>query len=181
MVTKTTHQKQERMKYLRKIQKAIINHLYETVEKEFMNAKWRLAIKNKQLLNTATNTFFFKGQWWPHQPPNNIREYNKILDSSLYKEAQEILDNYHQDRNQTKHGIEVMLGNFLSVAGHKKDLQRLFPDAFQGFLSFISEEIFNIQEPLSDEDIQVQLKKNQNSMRYLKRLLMTQLLMKKTG
>ena len=181
MVTKTTHQERERMKYLREIQKTIIKHLYETIEKEFMSAKWQLAVKNKQLLNTATNTFFFRGQWWPHQPPNNIREYNKILDSSLYKEAQEILDNYHQGRNQTKHGIEIMLGNFLSTAGHKKDLQRLFPDALQRFLSRIPEEVFNIQEPLIDEDIQAQLEKNQNSMQYLKRLLMTQLLMKKTG
>lgn len=181
MVTKTTHQERERMKYLREIQKAIINHLYETVEKEFIIAKWRLAEKNKQLLNIGSNTFFFRGQWWPHQPLYNIQDYNKILDSSLYKEAQEILDNYHQDRNQTKHGIEIMLGNFLSIAGHKRDLQRLFPDALQRFLSRIPEEIFNIQEPLADEDIQAQLKKNQNSMRYLKRLLMTQLLMKKAG
>lgn len=181
MKTQKRNKEYERMQCLRDIQKNILGHLYESINKTLEESMTKIAYVNMELNKTTHPIFFFRGMYWPRiQSRNAKRRSQCLLHPSLCTEVQDIWDKFTQDRDQTKNGIEIMLGNLLSIAGHKEDLLRLFPDALQHFVSSVSQDIFNIKEPLSDKEIQEYQEKNKNNLRHLKKLLMTQLLLNKT-
>ena len=96
----------------------------------------------------------------------------------MYNKVQEIVDEAEANKDVVKAGIDAMVSNFLSVAGHIKDIDRLFPAAIQNIIPDIHHDIFNIKEPLSDTKIAELLDKNKINLKYLKKLLMTRLLLR---
>lgn len=170
------NQEKERMKYIREVHKSIISLLYKAVDKQLEETMWKIAKENQMITGGSTPTFFYKEKWWPINP-TRPKESNRFLDASLYTKVEKILEEYYKEKETTRAGIEAMIGNFLSISGHHEDLQRLFPEALRNMLPRILQSIFNIKEPLPDDVIQYHLEKNKDNLKYLKRLLMTQLLL----
>lgn len=169
----------ERMGYLWKTKKSIMQALYADAEKTLEKAMWQIAEENQKLIKGNSPTFFFNGRWWPIKSPDRPQECNRFLHNSLYAKIQEILDNNALNNDRLKAGVETVVSNFLMVSGHVMDLERLFPETVQGFIPPIDQEIFNIKEPLSDHEIQELLTENEINIQHLKRLLMTQVLLTK--
>ena len=169
------HEK-ERMKYLRKLHKIIISFLYKATDRHLEETMWKIAQENQRLTKGVTPTFFYKERWWPINPVRP-RESSRFLDPSLYVKVEEILEEYHKEKETTRAGIEAMVGNFLTIAGHHEDLNRLFPETLRNILPQIVHGIFDIKDPLPDDVIQYHLEKNKDNLKYLKKLLMTQLLL----
>lgn len=169
----------ERMAYLRKIQKTILNHLYQHVEEKLEKCMWLIAEENQVLIKGSSPTFFFNGRWWPTDGRDYPKGCNKVLHSSLYSRVQEIIDSLDLKNDTIKIGVETVIGNFLSISGHVKDIERLFPESIQSFIPTLDSEVFNIKDPLSDDIIKELITKNKINLKYLKRLLMTQVLLAK--
>ena len=177
MGTPLMNYEKHRMHYIRSIYKDIMNMLYASMDRRLEESMWQIAVKNQTLVKGVTATFFYKGRWWPVNPIRP-KECNRILDPSLYSEVKELIEEYSTMKDSTRIGIETMVGNFLSVAGHIDDFNRLFPEGICNLMQ-ISEDIFNIKDPLPDELIQEHLDKNKENLRYFKKLLITQLLLKR--
>lgn len=178
MGTPLINQEKERMKYLREIHKTIIRFLYKATDRQLEEIMWKIAQENQILTKGTTPTFFYKEKWWPINPIRP-KESSRFLDPSFYTKVEEILEEYRKEKETTRAGIETMVGNFLSIAGHHEDLHRLFPEALRNILPQIFHEIFDIKDPLPDDVIQYHLEKNKDNLKYLKKLLMTQLLLNK--
>ena len=166
------------MEYLWKIKKTIMHSLYADTEKKLEKVMWQIAEENQKLVKGSSPTFFFNGRWWPIKYPNEPKRCNRFLHSSLYLRVQEILEDISNGDN-LKPRIDAMISNFLAISGHTEDLDKLFPETLQHFIHKIDQEIFNIRKPLSKQTIKELLVKNEDNLRYLKRLLITQMLLNK--
>jgi len=178
-MTKLINLQMERMKYLRAIQKYIESSLIKSDEKAIEREMWKIAEENRILLKANSPTFFYDGRWWPVKKPNRAKECNKFLHPSLYVKVQEVLNKTNHKVNTLQFGVKTMIGNFLATAGHTEDLIRLFPEAVYTLLPSINPVLFNIADPLPEEKIQELLSNNEINLKYLKKLLMTQLLLAK--
>lgn len=170
------NREQKRMEYLRKTQKIILDSLYKHIEKKLEKCMWEIAEENQVLVKGNSPTFFFNGRWWPISNHEYPKECNKILHHSLYSKTQKIIDALDIKNDAIRIGVETVIGNFLSISGHEEDIKKLFPESIQSFIPLIDPEIFNIKDPLSDDVIKEVLLKNEINIRYLKRLLITQVL-----
>lgn len=177
MGTSLINHEKNRMRYIRSLYKDIMNILYASMDRKLEEAMWQIAVKNQTLVKGVTATFFYKERWWPVNPIRP-KECNRILDPTLYSEVKELIEEYSTMKDSTKIGIETMVGNFLAIAGHIDDFNRLFPEGIRNLMQ-ISENVFNIKDPLPDELIQEHLNKNKENLRYFKKLLITQLLLKR--
>ncbi len=170
---------QERMFYLRSVQIHILDSLYADAEKNLEKAMWHVAEENQVLLKVRTPTFVYDGRWWPVANPPEPTKCNRLLHQDLYGKVQDLLDSSDFKDQEMRSGIETLIGNFLSVSGHVEDLDRLLPESIQATMPAVNTQVFNIAEPLPDAQIKDLLAVNDINARYLKRLLMTQLLLAK--
>ena len=177
-MTKLRNVKMERMYYIQEIKKDILKSLYAEAEKKLEKLMWEVGEENQTLLQCNTPTFFFNNRWWPLKDQSRYKDCNGKLHHTLYNKVQEIVDEAEANKDVVKAGIDAMVSNFLSVAGHIKDIDRLFPAAIQSIIPDIHHDIFNIKEPLSDIKIAELLDKNKINLNYLKKLLMTKLLLR---
>ena len=168
----------KRMYYIQEIKKDILKSLYAEAEKKLNDLMWEVGIENRTLLQCNTPTFFFNNRWWPLKDQSRYKDCNGKLHHTLYNKVQEIVDEAEANKDVVKAGIDAMVSNFLSVAGHIKDIDRLFPATIQSIIPDICHDIFNIKEPLSDTKIADLLDKNKINLSYLKKLLMTKLLLR---
>lgn len=168
------------MEYLWKVKKTIMQALYADAEKKLEKVMWQIAEENQKLVRGNSPTFFFNGRWWPIKNPGRPKGCNRVLHNSLYPRVQEIIDENGLDDGNLKAGVDTMVSNFLAISGHTEDLTRLFPETLQHFIHKIDQEIFNIKDPLPEHQIEALITKNALNIRYLKRLLMAQMLLTKT-
>ena len=177
-MTKLRNAEMERMYYILEIKKDILKYLYAEAEKKLEKLMWEIGEENQRLLQCNTPTFFFNNRWWPVKDISKSIYCNGKLHHTLYNKVQEIIDEAEANKDVVKAGIDAMVSNFLSVAGHIKDIDRLFPAAIQSIIPDIHHDILNIKEPLSDTKIAELLDKNKINLKYLKKLLMTRLLLR---
>lgn len=177
-MTKLQNIQIERMKYLLEIKKAIIQSLYSDAKKKLEKLMWQIGEENQQLLKCSTPTFFFNDRWWPAKDQSLYKNCNGILHHTLYTKVQKIIDEFDANKDEIKTGIDAMVSNFLAISGHINDIENLFPAAIQTCLPKIDVNIFNIKDPLPADKITEILLKNKNNLKFLKRLLMTQLLLR---
>lgn len=171
---------QERMRCIRKIQLSILGTLYANEEKALTKAMWLIGEENQTLLRANSPTFVYDGRWWPIPKPPDPLLCNKTLHHSLYGQVHELLSNSCFKDIEMKSGIEAVVSNFLSAAGHIEDLHRLFPEILRMAIPSVDHFVFNITEPLSDTEIQIIVDKNKGNLKYFKRLLMTRILLART-
>ncbi len=168
---------QERMFYLRTVQNQILESLYADAERALEKAMWPIAEENQVLLAADTPTFTYDSRWWPVANPPQPTKCNRMLHVNLYGKVQQLLDNTTHRDVEMRSGIETLIGNFLSSSGHIDDLRRLFPEAIQANMPVVDPSVFNISDPLPDITVKDMLEANKINVKYLKRLLMTQLIM----
>lgn len=180
-MAKLRNLERERMEYLRKVQNNTLKALDAHAEKILEEEMWKIAETNQKLLNANTPTFFFAGRWWPVTKVPDPQKCNRILHVNLYEDVQKIIEKRSFKDQEVMAGVKTLIGVFLSMAGHTEDLERLFPAALKKYMPRIDPEVFNIAEPLSEEKIEQMLINNKNNLRYLKRMLVTQLLLIKAA
>jgi len=179
-MAKLRNLERERMEYLRKVQNNTLKALDAHAEKTLIEEMWKLAETNQKMLNARTPTFFFAGRWWPIPKPPDPHKCNRILHVNLYEDVQKLLEKSSFKDQEVMTGVKILVGIFLAMAGHTEDLDRLFPAALKQYMPKIDSEVFNIAEPLPEEKIEQVLADNKNNLRYLKRMIVTQVLLAKT-
>lgn len=184
MVEPTLSEKRARMACIREVQKTIIDNIYAEANKALFRDMCKIAEENQVLLQADTPTFFFDGKWWPAQPQGirqqDWRRVNRVLHDSLYKRVYALLKDQPFRDKTLRTGVETMVGNYLAVARHTDDLKKLFPTSIKHLIPHPDPEIFNIGDPLTDEEVEALKTKNVNNYNYLKRLTLTQALLART-
>lgn len=179
MTEPTLAEKRIRMLHIREMQKIIIDNIYIKAKRTLFKRMCKIAERNQVLLGATTPTFFFDGKWWPFQPNVGKEQWpnvNRILHDSLYKEVYALLNNQPSRDRTLRIGVETMVGNCLAVARHVDDLKRIFPSNISHLIPEPDPEIFNIGDPLTDEEVEALLVRNEDN-KYLKRLILTQALL----
>lgn len=183
MTEPTLAEKRIRMLHIREMQKAIIDNIYIEAKRTLLLNMCKIAERNQILLNAATPTFFFDGKWWPTQPKVEKKywpQVNRVLHDSLYKEVYALLNDQPSRDKTLRIGVETMVGNCLAVARHTDDLKRIFPSNIEHLIPEPDPNIFNIGDPLTDEEVEALLVRNENN-KYLKRLILTRALLTGAG
>ena len=179
MAEPTLAEKRVRMLYIREMQKAIIDNIYIEAKRTLFNHMCEIAERNQMLLCATTPTFFFDGKWWPIQPKVEKKywpQVNRVLHDSLYKEVYTLLKDQPSRDRTLRVGVETIVGNCLAAARHVDDLKRIFPSNIEHLIPEPDPNIFNIGDPLTDEEVEALLARNEDN-KYLKRLILTRALL----
>ncbi len=180
MAEPTLAEKRVRMLHIREMQKTIIDGIYVDANRALFKNMYKIADENQILLNATTSTFFFDGRWWPVQPKvhqkSDWKHVNRVLHDSLYKKVYALLNNQPSRDKTLRIGVETMVGNCLAVARHVDDLKRIFPSNIEHLIPEPDPYIFNVGDPLTDEEVEALLVRNEDN-KYLKRLVLTRALL----
>ena len=171
---------QKRMMYLRKIYNSLVSKIFIDQEEKRFQALELIAQENQKLLNCNTPTFLFDGQWCPYTNIKPSPEWNKELHSSLREKVSKIFYYTDFDDQDIQAGVQSLIINALALARVTEDITRLLPQQLIYYVGYIDPDIFDNGDPLTEEEIAQFHQANTQNLAYLKRMLITQLLMSKT-
>lgn len=170
---------QERMQHTRYIYHSLIDRIFADKKEARTKALYLIAQENQKLLNCQTPTFMFDGHWCPIAWTRAHQSWNRELHPSLRERVSQIFYYTDFDDLDIQAGIQSLIANALAMAKDAGDITRLLPQQITNNLVHVDPEIFNSGSPLSESEVLEFHETNKNNLAYLKRMLITQLLMAK--
>jgi len=169
---------QERMRYIRQLQQYIVERVFIDKRVALAKALHVIAEENQKLLNCNSPTFMYDGEWWPYEKVPHP-DCNKELHPSLREKVSLLLDNLDFNERDIRAGIESLIGNALATARDGYDLIRLLPQQLNQHRPCIDSSVFNIGNPLTEEEVTAFQEANKENTKFLKKMLITNLLLAK--
>jgi hypothetical protein len=161
--------------YLRQLQNHLVERVFLDQKQALEKELYLIAEENQKLLNANAPTFMFNDRWCPYEKAPSV-ECNKTLHPSLRERVAKLFECSDFEDRDIRIGIQVLIANALTTARHSTDLYSLLPVQFTTHLPAIDNSIFDIGDPLSEAEITAFNEINQENLKFLKRLLITQLL-----
>ena len=159
--------------------------LFKKEEEKKQEAMANLAQQNSALKNTDP-CFMFEGIWYVHPygiiMPDNKKGFNRILDNSLKDEAYNIMHKKDFTFIRTKAIITDYFGKALQVCNTLKCLNKVLPPSLKIDRKFdMVGLVYDIGEPLSNQEIEIFKENNKAGRAVLNTLFLTELIMSKVG
>jgi len=170
----------ERMQLLRQIQNHLIRNIFIDKERALVKALMLVAQENQKLLNCWSATFLFNGHMCPHINGLYAPDVNKELHPSLREKVTNIFNTIDYNNRDIKAGIQALIANALAIVRDISDVYTLLPPQLRSQMPYVDLNIFNIGPLLTDEEIATFKEANKNNLAYLKRMLITQLLLQES-
>lgn len=173
----TKNKLQIRMQYISQIKKEMLLHIHYRQYKIKEQLLEKIAIKNQQLLNCGTPTFFYNGNFYGSAISlKKGVQTNKQLHPSLIKQVETTI-NSDFDTTKTKIHISFVIDTILNNAKHIDDLKQLLPKTLSSKIKEININIFNTDVPLSEDKIEIIKNKIKESISYINNLFLINLLL----
>lgn len=175
----------EREKLIKNLSSEIVEIVYEKQELIKVKGMAELARKNQLIHNTADASFMYKGVWYtyPHNMilPRRTKGMNRTLDVSLMHEAIDIIDDSNYTDKVSLAHIFSLVNNALELCRNMICLRKILPNQLWTEEIRMDADIYDIGNPLTEEEIQNFNNNNQLGFYALKRLMMLELILSKVA
>ena len=180
----TPTEKRDRAALIAQMKRKLIAQIYNDREVSRRKKMANLVVENMTLMGHGSTSFMYKGEWffypWDTPVPRVRNTLNKVLHSSLISKAAEIMGQDSFEDQMAKAHIEGYVDLVLNTCRQWRDLWKVLPGSL--FLVYTDEikRIFNIGDPLTDDEIDALNEKGAKGREALQFVYMTELLLSGT-